>query len=239
MPMMLAPLTRTLIRARVDSVASRRLQSLRFHMHSSNQKPTSVSQQHEAEKPASTLSSGVLVRMAEAYSRSSRARPFQTQTTFFTGVFVTGDLLAQSVSGKEHDISQTAGAAFVGATAAVPMLVWFRFLSTRFQSTVRPIFGRVSVAPLLSALKKVTIDQMLFTPTFLVYYFAVQSFSLQSLLSGQWFEHSRARITSLFIPTWEKSAVVRSFASLGKRIVLLADLFKLRERLGSEDCHEY
>ncbi|KAI5925758.1 hypothetical protein F4810DRAFT_708271 [Camillea tinctor] len=76
-----------------------------------------------------------------------------------------------------------------GADAAV---VKFGFLSGRFQFAARP---------LLSALARVAVDQALFTPVFLAYYFAVQAFAL-------------GRIARLLVPAWERSAGVRGAAAL-------------------------
>lgn len=67
---------------------------------------------------------GPLTRLAQAYGRSQRARPYLTQTWSAIAIYLVADLSAQYIGGNEYDPVRTARALFIGGAAAIPHYKW-------------------------------------------------------------------------------------------------------------------
>ncbi|KAL2061009.1 hypothetical protein VTL71DRAFT_9061 [Oculimacula yallundae] len=112
---------------------------------------------------------GPLSRGFRAYGRSQKKRPLATQFVSSLVIFFLGDISAQSLSGDEYDYKRTLRALVISAGSSIPNYKWFMFLNSHFNYTSKA----------LSLLTKVTVNQIVFAPSFNTYFFG-----MQSLLSG-------------------------------------------------------
>ncbi|KPM42925.1 hypothetical protein AK830_g3590 [Neonectria ditissima] len=113
---------------------------------------------------------GPLTRIAQAYGRSQRARPYVTQFWSAVVIYLCADLSAQSIGGNEYDPLRTARSMAIGGMVAIPVYRWFIFLSNHFNYASRWV----------TLAAKIVISQAVFTPTFNSIFFAAQA-----VLSGE------------------------------------------------------
>ncbi|KAF2971081.1 hypothetical protein GQX73_g2450 [Xylaria multiplex] len=160
---------------------------------------------------------GPLTRAGEAYARAQRARPWATQVASAMVVYLCADFGAQWMSsgcqdqiddgvegkensvgedngaekkGRKHDWARTARSLAIGGSAAIPGYIWFTFLSRSFNYSSR----------VLSIGIKVTVNQVLFTPLFNVYFFGAQA-----LLSGDNLAEAWRRVANTVPVSWVNS----------------------------------
>ncbi|KAH7312995.1 hypothetical protein BKA65DRAFT_484185 [Rhexocercosporidium sp. MPI-PUGE-AT-0058] len=112
---------------------------------------------------------GPISRGFQAYGRSQRKRPLATQFVSSLVIFFLGDISAQNISGEEYDYKRTLRALAISAGSSIPNYKWFMFLNSHFNYTSKA----------LSLVTKVTVNQIVFAPSFNTYFFG-----MQSLLSG-------------------------------------------------------
>ncbi|KAK5628405.1 hypothetical protein RRF57_004120 [Xylaria bambusicola] len=146
---------------------------------------------------------GPLTRAVQAYGRAQRARPWVTQVASTLIVYLCADFGAQWISsggidevdskvkgqesgaeevggtkeaGRKHDWARTARSLAIGGTAAIPGYMWFTFLSRSFNYSSK----------VLSIGIKVTVNQLMFTPLFNVYFFGAQALLSGDTLAEAW-----------------------------------------------------
>lgn len=122
---------------------------------------------------------GPLTRTAQAYARAQRTRPYVTQLATAVGIYLLADFSAQYMGGEEYDSASTVRSVVIGCAVAIPNHHWFMFLAHNFNYTSR----------ILSLGTKVLVNQMVFTPSFNVFYFGAQA-----LLSGETVEAAIERV---------------------------------------------
>ncbi|KAM4065713.1 peroxisomal protein [Hirsutella rhossiliensis] len=146
--------------------------------------------------PAKTLKErlrwalGPVSSVAEAYGRAQRAHPYRTQIVGALVVFFCADLSAQHIGGREYDAARTARALVIGFVAAVPFYKWFVFLSKNFNYASR----------VRSLVTKVAVNQLVFTPTFNVYFFGSHA-----LLAGDGLDAALQRVCDAVPTSWLNS----------------------------------
>ncbi|KAL5316755.1 hypothetical protein ACEPPN_015806 [Leptodophora sp. 'Broadleaf-Isolate-01'] len=119
---------------------------------------------------------GPLSRGFQAYGRSQRKRPLATQFVSSLVIFFLGDISAQSISGDEYDYKRTLRALVISAGSSIPSYKWFMFLNGHFNYTSKA----------LSLVTKVTVNQIVFAPSFNTYFFGMQSFLSGDTLPQVW-----------------------------------------------------
>ncbi|PVH82773.1 hypothetical protein DL98DRAFT_488080 [Cadophora sp. DSE1049] len=119
---------------------------------------------------------GPLSRGFQAYGRSQRKRPLATQFVSSLVIFFLGDISAQSISGDEYDYKRTLRALVISAGSSIPNYKWFMFLNGHFNYTSKT----------LSLVTKVTVNQIVFAPSFNTYFFGMQSFLSGDSLPAVW-----------------------------------------------------
>ncbi|KAH6896673.1 hypothetical protein B0T10DRAFT_602109 [Thelonectria olida] len=134
---------------------------------------------------------GPLTRMAQAYGRSQRARPYATQTWSAIAIYLVADLSAQYIGGNDYDPLRTARALCIGGAAAIPHYKWFIWLSNSFNYSSR----------WLSLGAKIVFSQIVFTPIFNTYFFGSQA-----LLSGEGLSGAIQRVKDTVPATFVNSA---------------------------------
>lgn len=77
---------------------------------------------------------GPLTRLAQAYGRAQRSRPYVTQLCSSLVIYFAADISAQSISGSEYDPKRTGRSLTIGAISAIPSFEWCVPLSL-------PVFG--------------------------------------------------------------------------------------------------
>ena len=83
---------------------------------------------------------GPLTRLAQAYARSQRRRPYVTQVCSSLVVYFCADISAQNISGKDYDPARTGRALVIGGLSSIPSYEWYVSYPTRascFQSKSR------------------------------------------------------------------------------------------------------
>lgn len=68
---------------------------------------------------------GPLSRAFEAYGRSQRKSPYATQFYSSLGIYLLGDMTAQSISGEDYDPFRTMRALIIGAGSSIPSYKWY------------------------------------------------------------------------------------------------------------------
>lgn len=67
---------------------------------------------------------GPLTRLAEAYARGQRSRPYVTQLCSSLVIYFCADLSAQSMNGDEYDPVRTGRSLTIGAISSIPSYNW-------------------------------------------------------------------------------------------------------------------
>ena len=67
---------------------------------------------------------GPLTRVAEAYARAQRRRPYVTQLCSALVIYFCADLSAQRMSKKDYDATRTARSLLIGAISSIPSYRW-------------------------------------------------------------------------------------------------------------------
>lgn len=67
---------------------------------------------------------GPITRVAQAYARSQKKRPYVTQTISTIFIFFSADIVAQSMNDDEYDPVRTVRNVFIGAGTAIPAYKW-------------------------------------------------------------------------------------------------------------------
>lgn len=67
---------------------------------------------------------GPLTRVASAFGRAQKKRPYIVQTVSAIVIFVAADVSAQNISGSEYDPVRTTRTTFIGALFAIPQYRW-------------------------------------------------------------------------------------------------------------------
>ncbi|CZT10345.1 hypothetical protein WAI453_009407 [Rhynchosporium graminicola] len=119
---------------------------------------------------------GPVSRGFQAYGRSQKKRPLATQFVSSLVIFLLGDISAQSISGDEYDYKRTLRALVISAGSSIPNYKWFMFLNSHFNYSSKA----------LSLLTKVTVNQIVFAPSFNTYFFGMQSFLCGDTLPAVW-----------------------------------------------------
>ncbi|KAK0102058.1 hypothetical protein ONS95_001142 [Cadophora gregata] len=119
---------------------------------------------------------GPLSRAFQAYGRSQRKRPLATQFVSSLVIFSLGDISAQSIGGDEYDYKRTLRALVISAGSSIPNYKWFMFLNSHFNYTSKA----------LSLVTKVTVNQIVFAPSFNTFFFGMQSFLSGDSLPAVW-----------------------------------------------------
>ncbi|KAI9151578.1 PXMP2/4 family protein [Paramyrothecium foliicola] len=155
---------------------------------------------------------GPLTRVAEAYSRSQRQRPYATQIASAIFIYLCADLGAQQIGGKEYDLPRTLRALGIGTVAAIPSYEWFLFLSRNFNYSSR----------LLSLTVKVVVNQAFMSPLFNVYFFGAQALLSGEDLAGAG-QRIRDTVPTSIVTSWKVwpaiSAVSFAFVPMEHRAV--------------------
>lgn len=109
---------------------------------------------------------GPLTTLATAYARSQKRRPWTTQFVSALVTYLVADLSAQTIaSDDDMDPKRTVRSLIIGGIVAIPSYSWFLWLSHNFNYSSR----------LLSLATKILVNQIIFTPTFNVYFFGAQA----------------------------------------------------------------
>ncbi|KAI0389024.1 hypothetical protein F5Y17DRAFT_450609 [Xylariaceae sp. FL0594] len=152
---------------------------------------------------------GPLTRAGRAYGRAQRRRPWATQVASALVVYLFADFGAQSMGAssstgdkveegegiggderKGHDWTRTARSLWIGGSSAIPGYIWFSYLSHNFNYPSR----------WLSIAIKVSINQVLFTPFFNIYFFGSHA-----LLSGDTAAEAWRRVVNTVPVSWVNS----------------------------------
>ncbi|EXJ86680.1 hypothetical protein A1O3_03633 [Capronia epimyces CBS 606.96] len=104
------------------------------------------------------------------FHRTQLKRPYTVQICTTLTTYLCGDLLAQDIGGEPYDPTRTLRMLTIGAVASIPGYKWFLFLGRSFNFASKP----ASIAT------KVVVQQIVFTPVFNTYFFA-----MQALLTGE------------------------------------------------------
>ncbi len=67
---------------------------------------------------------GPLTRLAEAYARAQRRRPYVTQLCSSLVIYFCADISAQRMSGKEYTPTRTGRALVIGSISSIPSYEW-------------------------------------------------------------------------------------------------------------------
>lgn len=67
---------------------------------------------------------GPVTRLAQAYARSQKKRPYVTQTISSIFIFFGADLAAQSMNDEAYDPMRTLRNVIIGAGTAIPAYRW-------------------------------------------------------------------------------------------------------------------
>ena len=70
---------------------------------------------------------GPLTRLAEAYARAQRTRPYVTQLCSSLAIYLAADISAQRMSGKDYDPMRTGRSLLIGAISSIPSYKWLVF----------------------------------------------------------------------------------------------------------------
>lgn len=108
---------------------------------------------------------GPATRALRAYAKCQRSSPYLTQFASSLVIYTVGDACAQSIGDEQYDLNRTARALIIGGLSSIPSYKWFIFLGQHFNYTSKA----------LSLITKVAVNQMLFTPIFNTYFFAMQN----------------------------------------------------------------
>ncbi|KAI0917809.1 hypothetical protein AcV7_007116 [Taiwanofungus camphoratus] len=125
----------------------------------------------------------------KAFNASLVRRPMATQCGASGFMFGVGDIIAQQAfekKGKDHDFVRTARATFYGGALFGPLLAkWLQVLDRIKFST-----------PLKAIVYKVYLDQTVFTPVIVGFFFGSMT-----LLEGKGISEARERISQSYVPT--------------------------------------
>ena len=70
---------------------------------------------------------GPLTRLAEAYARAQRSRPYVTQLCSSLAIYLAADISAQHINGKDYDPMRTGRSLTIGAISSIPSYKWSVF----------------------------------------------------------------------------------------------------------------
>lgn len=119
---------------------------------------------------------GPLTRAVQSYGRAQRKRPWVTQLCTSLTIYFCADLAAQRIGGKGFDAERTFRSVTIGGIASIPSYEWFMWLSRHFNYPSR----------ILSIAIKITVNQLLLTPIFNLYFFSMQAFMAGDNLVETW-----------------------------------------------------
>ncbi|KAL7951676.1 hypothetical protein V8C42DRAFT_304837 [Trichoderma barbatum] len=139
---------------------------------------------------------GPITRVAHAYARSQKKRPYVTQTISTIFIFFSADILAQSMNDDEYDPVRTMRNVFIGAGTAIPAYRWFQFLAKNFNYSSRAVSLGV----------KIVMNQLLFATYMNVYFF-----SMQALLTGEGINGAVQRVRDTLLTSWINSCKIWPF----------------------------
>ncbi|KAI1338758.1 hypothetical protein F5Y15DRAFT_416530 [Xylariaceae sp. FL0016] len=125
-------------------------------------------------------------RVAQAFDRAFRSRPYVTQTATTVVAFATADVAAQNMTEKDYELIHTLRSTAIGASAALPML-WGTMRTSRIK------FGGEK----LSLLTRILVYQFTMSATVNVYFFGSQA-----LLAGEGLHQSWLRVRDNMPRTW-------------------------------------
>ncbi|KAI1335328.1 hypothetical protein F5Y15DRAFT_419992 [Xylariaceae sp. FL0016] len=170
----------------------------------------------------SSSSSGTEPLGVRSWARKNLIDP--KQLAFIVVIFAAGDGLAQLYSHKvneDHfDAWRWVKSGVTGLVAAPFMWRWNLVIARRFNLSLKPIFG-CNISRWVSTMTKIAVDQLTFYPAFLCYLFFAQSFSVQGIRSGSWFNAAVSRIRQSHMERWKEGLVVRGVAmGLGLQVAL-------------------
>lgn len=157
---------------------------------------------------ASTIWFDRLMTPFRAYNRALQTRPYRSQVISSLTIYLIGDLSAQYLNPNTRNISSTTSnaaesttaydpfrtlrAMIIGGGSSIPAYRWVLWLGQNFNYQSK----------LLSLASKVVVNQLVFTPLFLTYFFG-----MQSMLSGQSFmgivERIRDGVPVSFVNSWK------------------------------------
>ncbi|TLD35199.1 hypothetical protein E2P81_ATG11318 [Venturia nashicola] len=156
-----------------------------------------------------------------SYSRAHKRHPYTVQIVSTLIIYLFGDMAAQRINPTPHDANKedpsmstydpqrTVRALLIGSIAAIPGYHWFLYLARNFNYASKP--GSILI--------KVLVNQMVFTPIFNSYFFA-----MQSALSGAGFAEIVERIKNTVPTSWKNSwklwPVVTAFSFAFVRVEL-------------------
>ncbi|RFU78240.1 mpv17 pmp22 family [Trichoderma arundinaceum] len=136
---------------------------------------------------------GPVTRVAQAYERSQKKRPYVTQTISSIFIFFCADLSAQSMNDDDYDPLRTVRTMIIGAGTAIPAYRWFHFLAKNFNYSSRVVSLGV----------KIVMNQLLFATYMNVYFF-----SMQALLSGDGIDGAVQRVRDTLATSWINSCKI-------------------------------
>ncbi|KAL6827557.1 hypothetical protein V8C40DRAFT_242175 [Trichoderma camerunense] len=139
---------------------------------------------------------GPITRVAQAYARSQKKRPYVTQTISTIFIFFSADIVAQSMNDDDYDPVRTVRNVFIGAGTAIPAYKWFQFLAKNFNYSSRAASLGV----------KIVMNQLLFATYMNVYFF-----SMQALLTGEGISGAVQRVRDTLLTSWINSCKVWPF----------------------------
>lgn len=67
---------------------------------------------------------GPLTRVAEAYARVQRSRPYATQVASSLVIYFCADISAQRIGGKDYDPVRTGRSLIIGSLVSIPAYEW-------------------------------------------------------------------------------------------------------------------
>ncbi|KAM3524135.1 hypothetical protein MY4038_007876 [Beauveria bassiana] len=133
---------------------------------------------------------GPLTRVATAFGRAQKKRPYVVQTVSAMFIFIAADVGAQNINGAEYDPVRTARTTFIGALFAIPQYRWFYVLARYFNYKSK----------VLSITAKVVFNQVTFAVAFPTYFFG-----MQALLSGESIAGTIQRLQDTVPRSWQNS----------------------------------
>ena len=123
-----SPLHRALLRRQLQFLRWSRCRNPPRRAHSSKPPPPA----EESVPIANTVPAlplwqrlGPLTRLAEAYARAQRRRPYVTQFCTSLVIYFCADISAQRISGKDYSPERTARSLVIGGISSIPSYKWY------------------------------------------------------------------------------------------------------------------
>ena len=108
------------------------------------------------------------------YFRQQQRRPYVTELCTMAVIYSLGDLSAQMNSVDDYDVHRTMRSITIGIVAAIPSRKWFLLLGRNFNYSSK----------IASTTTKVVLNQLIYTPLFIVYFFAFHAILAAQGING-------------------------------------------------------